>query len=289
MLTLQALDGHQLQGTLFDAPASRDATRVAVIHGGAGIAAARYRHLAGYLAGRGIPTLTYDYRGIGQSRRGSLRGLDISMEDWAEYDCGGALAWLRARYPRAEILGVAHSVGTLLYGGAPNAGEHGRVALVGAHTGYFADYRLPYRVPMTMLWHGLMPAITRIAGYFPGKSLALGEDMPRGVALQWAGRLSPGLRVRGEPNPRLQVLLDRCAQLRRPAIAVSISDDAFATSAGERRLLSCYPGLDPVRVTYSPADAGVSRIGHLGFFARAIGPALWPRLHALLYPTGDAA
>ena len=67
--------------------------RVVVVHPGAGIAAAAYRRFAGFLAEAGIPVLTYDYRGIGASRPKALRGFRAAIEDWAEYDCGGAIAW----------------------------------------------------------------------------------------------------------------------------------------------------------------------------------------------------
>jgi predicted alpha/beta hydrolase len=64
---------------------------------------------------------------------------------------------------------------------------------------------------------------------------------------------------------------------------VSVTDDAFATASGTKRLLSFYPRLFPLqRVEYSPADAGTRRIGHFGFFGRRAGTALWPRLLALL-------
>jgi predicted alpha/beta hydrolase len=79
------------------------------------------------------------------------------------------------------------------------------------------------------------------------------------------------------------MLLDRCAALRRPALLVSISDDAFATAAGVRRLMAYYPRLSPVQhLQFTPADAGVSRIGHFGFFRRQAGSVLWPRLIAQL-------
>ena len=120
-----------------------------------------------------------------------------------------------------------------------------------------------------------------LAGYFPARRLGLGEDLPAKVALQWAGRRSPELRPAGTvPGlERVQALLDRCAALQRPALLVSISDDAFATAAGTRRMLSYYPRLFPLQyLRFSPADAQVERIGHFGFFARKCSTALWPSL-----------
>lgn len=282
---LSALDGYELSASLHAPRLAAPPKRIAVLHCGAGIRAVRYRRFAEFLAGCGIPTLTYDYRGIGQSRPAVLRGFRASIEDWAEYDCGGAIAWLRERFPAAQMIGIAHSIASLLVGGAPNSGEQARLVMVGAHTGYYGDYSTRYRLPMTAVWHTLMPALTRLVGYFPARRLRLGEDIPAKIALQWAGRRTPELRPAesGPGSDRVQTMLDRCAALQRPALFVSISDDAFATAAGTKRLLSYYPRLFPLQhVAFTPADAGVRRIGHFGFFGRRAGAALWPRVLALL-------
>jgi predicted alpha/beta hydrolase len=131
-----------------------------------------------------------------------------------------------------------------------------------------------------------MPAITRLVGYFPARRLGLGEDLPANFALQWAGRRSPELRPTGtDPgSARVRMALDRCAALQRPALLVSISDDAFATAAGVRRLMAYYPRLFPLQhLQFTPADAGLRRIGHFGFFSRKAGAVLWPRLFAQLH------
>lgn len=286
-LCLRALDGYELGAAFYAARMAGAPRRVALLHCGAGIPALRYRRFARFLADSGIPVLTYDYRGIGLSRPPRLRGFRATIEDWAEHDCAGAVAWLRERFPHAEMLGIAHSVGALLFGGAHNAAEQARLVLIGAHTGYFGDYRLRYRLPMAALWHGLMPAVTRLLGYFPARRLGLGEDIPAAIALEWAARRSPNLRptAAGPAHDRTRMLLDRCAALQRPALLVSISDDAFATAASTKRLLSYYPRLLPLQhIIFTPADAGVRRIGHFGFFGRIAGPALWPRLLAHLEP-----
>jgi predicted alpha/beta hydrolase len=243
----------------------------------------RYRRFATFLAEAGIPILTYDYRGIGASRPQSLRGFRAGTEDWAEYDCGAAIGWLRERFPSAEMVGIAHSIAALIIGGAHNSAEQARLVMIGGHTGYYRDYDSRYRLLMTALWHGFMPAVTLLAGYFPARRFGLGEDLPARMALQWAGRRTPDLRPAGTgPGlERVQALLDRCASLQRPALLVTISDDAFATAAGTKRLLSYYPRLFPLQYTeFTPADAGLRRIGHFGFFGRAVGAALWPRLLA---------
>ena len=282
---LRALDGYQLGACLYRLRNDDTPRRIVVLHCGAGIAAARYRRFASFLAEAGTPVLTYDSRGLGRSRPRGLRGFRAGIEDWAEYDCGGAIAWLRSQFPRAEIVGIAHSIAALIIGGAGNSRDQARLVMVGAHTGYYGDYHQRYRLPMTAVWHWLMPGITLALGYFPARQLGLGEDIPARIALQWATRRSPELRPSGTgPSyERVQALLDRAAALQRPALIVSISDDAFATPAGIKRLLSYYPRLFPLQhVVYTPADAGTRRIGHFGFFTRRAGAALWPRLLAQL-------
>jgi predicted alpha/beta hydrolase len=287
---LHAYDGFELAGSLYAPRLSEAPCRAVVLHGGAGIPATRYRRFARFLAEAGIPTLTYDYRGIGRSRPAALRGFQAALEDWAEYDCAGAISWLRERFPGAQIVGIAHSIGALLVGGAHNAAEQARLALIGGHTGYYGDYGERYRLPMTVLWHALMPAITLLVGYFPARRLGLGEDLPAKIALQWAGRRSPELRPTGTgPGcERIQMLLERCAALQRPALVVSISDDAFATPMGTQRLMAYYPRLSPLQhLQFTPAEAGVRRIGHFGFFAARAGAALWPQLLARLEAKPD--
>jgi predicted alpha/beta hydrolase len=278
-LRLRAHDGYELGACLYEKPGGGAPPRAALLHCGAGIPAVRYGRFARYLASLGIPTLTYDYRGIGLSRPNRLRGFHAAIEDWAEYDCAGAIAWLRQRYGAAEILGIAHSIGALLAGGAHNSAEQSRLVLIGGHTGYYGDYSRRYRLPMTLLWHALMPAVTRVFGFFPARRLGLGEDIPGMFALQWAGRRTPQLRPTRAHAKRVQSFLDRCAALQRSALLVTIADDAFATPSGTRHLMAYYPRLFPLHyLHFTPADAGVRRIGHFGFFTRRAGSPLWPRL-----------
>lgn len=288
-LRIPALDGYELGATLYALAAGAAPQRVVVLHGGAGIPARRYRRFAQFLARAGMPVLTYDYRGVGMSRPAKLRGFRSVIEDWAEHDCGAAIGWMQERFPRTELIGVAHSLGALLFGGAHNAAAHRRLLLIGAHTGYFGDYDPRHRLQMTLLWHGLMPAITRIIGYFPGRRLGLGDDIPAGVALQWASRRSSDLRPvgTGPSAERTRRLLDRCAALDLPALVVRVSDDAFATDAGLQRFIAYYPRLSRQHMVFSPSDAGVRSIGHFGFFSRRAGSALWPAVIARLLPAAQ--
>jgi len=273
-----ALDEYELGGFHFESVGDCAPAIAVVFAGGGGIPAKRYRHFASFLASSGIPVLTFDYRGIGQSRPRSLRGFRATAEDWSECDCGGAIAWMRGRYPHAKLTGVAHSIGSLIIGGAPNVGEFSKLVFVAAHTGYYGDYSRRNRLPMAFLWHGVMPVLTRLFGYFPARLLGLGEDIPAGMALQWAARRTPDLRPEAtDPEAsRARAMLARFGEIKIPIFALSFADDAFATEAGARRLLAVYPGVAARYECVNPASVGLSDIGHFGFFRRDANERLWP-------------
>ena len=184
------------------------------------------------------------------------------------------------------MIGIAHSVGTLMFGGAPNGGEVTRFVMICPHTGYYGDYRRLYRLPMAALWHGVLPVLTRRFGYFPARRLGLGDDIPGGIALQWAARRTPDLKPEAtDPSgARGRMLIARCAGLEGPALLIMVSDDAFATDAGARRMLSYFPGLTPTRWVVTPADAAVKRLGHFGFFRQCSEP-IWEQLLARIVPS----
>jgi predicted alpha/beta hydrolase len=281
---LRAADGHELGALYFPSNRPRTRRRVAVIHCGAGIPAQSYRAFAQFLSEWGISVLIYDYRGIGMSRPANLRGFEAGSADWFEFDAAAAIAWLRERFPDDELVGISHSIGGLALAGAPNSAQQDRLVFIAPHTGYFGDYHLAYRLPMAVLWHAVMPVTTHLMGYFPARRLRLGEDLPAGVAMEWARRRSPELRPRGDQPAaqRIRRLLDQAAFLEGQALALTVADDAFATAQGARRLFSYFPRLTVRSSLLTPAQAGVARLGHFGFFRRQVGARLWPRFLELL-------
>ena len=285
-----AEDGVALSGTWFVLVESLHApTTAVVVTCGAGIPAKFYRRFAHYLAGRGAAVLTFDYRGIGESREGSLRHLKVGMDAWAVQDLGAALAEARTTYPQLPLSAVAHSVGTLYVGATPDAGRLSRLVFLGPHTGYWRDYGRRWRWLMRFVWHVFMPAVTKRIGYFPGRALRLGEDLPSQVALDWAARRQPELAANLDSARRFGPALSRYGETRADTLAISISDDAFAPPGAARRLLAMYPNLRAVHETVTPASLGCRRLGHLGFLRRPAGEYFWRRAAAWLIPEGDHA
>jgi predicted alpha/beta hydrolase len=211
-----------------------------------------------------------------------MRGFSGTVEDWGRLDFGGVLEWVSIQYPGVPRAVVGHSVGGFLTGFASNATLIDRMLLVGAHTGYWGDYAPRARPWMFLLWHLLMPMLTRVVGYFPGRRLHLLEDMPAGAALQWANRRRPDfwwdlVTAEGAPDlVRIDAALAGFRSVHASTLALQFTDDPFATDAATVRILSLFENCNVSRRLLSPLDASVDRIGHFGFFHARFRETLWP-------------
>ncbi|MET4343755.1 putative alpha/beta hydrolase [Bradyrhizobium sp. RT9a] len=136
-ISFPATDGYPLAGTLF---LPRGTKRHAVlINSATAVPRKIYRGFASYLAHRGCAVLTYDYRGIGDSRQPamvgynqpkSLVGFKASMSGWAAQDVTAAVRWMRERYTTLPLAYVGHSFGGQALGLIDNNSDISRAAFV---------------------------------------------------------------------------------------------------------------------------------------------------------------
>ena len=268
-IEVTAPDGYAIGAVLYEREEAAEPADAVVFNAGGGLSSLRYRHFLRFLAREGLPVLAYDYRGVGMSRPARWRGFDAGIEDWCELDHVAAIEAMRARFPRARLATVSHSIGCMIAAAAPNAPTLHQMVFIAPHTGYWGDYLQPWRWPMALMWHVLMPATARLVGHFPASRLGLGDDLPRRVALQWASRRTPDYRpgAAGGDTARETVALDRMARLEVPALVISIPDDAFAPEIAVRRFLMALPSSPMVRRVIPIQDLQRS-IGHFGCFRR---------------------
>jgi predicted alpha/beta hydrolase len=276
-ITFPAADGYSLAGSLF---LPRGAKRHAVLISSATAVPRKvYRSFASYLAHRGCAVLTYDYRGIGDSRQQamvgynkakSLVGFEASMADWAALDVTAAVRWMRERYNTLPLAYVGHSFGAQALGLIENNTEISRALFV---AGQAATWKLmtppeSYRVYAFMNFVGV--PLTRMLGYAPGWA-GIGEDLPKGVFLQWADWVSNPRYVFDSNLPALQNFAKYKGKLR----ALQFTDDPWATLPAVEMLCAGFTAIKPELLTVRPPDAGVKKIGHFGFFRPEHRDVLW--------------
>jgi predicted alpha/beta hydrolase len=244
-----------------------------IINPATGVLARYYHRYAVFLARHGFDVLTYDYRGIGLSRGSGLRGKAYGWRDWGERDFDAALRHAIAEAPASPVSVVGHSIGGFLPGYAENAGAIYRMLTVGAQRAFWRDYRADKRLGLLLKWHVLMPALTGALGYFPGRALGWLEDLPAGVVWSWSLG-GPRLEHR-LPHDERQTLLARFAMVNAPVLALSVSDDPFATRPAMRRALEDYITADAIKVMLEPTDLGFETIGHFDLFHARHAPSFW--------------
>jgi predicted alpha/beta hydrolase len=277
-ITVPAMDGYPLGATLF---LPRGAKRHAVLINSATAVPRRlYRGFAAYLARRGCAVLTYDYRGTGDSRQKamagyvrprSLVGFKASMSDWAAQDITAAVAWMRERYKALPFAYVGHSFGGQALGLLPNNGEISRALLIAAQAGYWRLMTAPERYRVYALLNFVGAPLTRVLGYMPGKA-GLGMDLPKDAFLQWVRWvMSPRYLFDDAKLDALQNFPKYNGALR----ALCVSDDPWATRPAVELLCAGFTSIEPEIVTVTPAEAGASKIGHMGFFRSEHRDTLW--------------
>ena len=99
-ITFIAEDDWPLAGDVFRGP---DPKVAILISAGTGFPRRFYRHVAAWLAERGAVVLTFDYRGIGDSRITDLASGDIQYADWGRRDQAAAVDALAAAAPGLPI------------------------------------------------------------------------------------------------------------------------------------------------------------------------------------------
>jgi len=261
-----ALDGFTLHGTLYEGGAD-----AIVIAGALGVKRRYYDAFAQAAVARGYTVLTFDYRGIGDSRPKSLRGFKASMRDWGALDLPAAIEQLKGA---RSITLIGHSAGGQVAGLASNVNAIDRLVFVAAQSGYYGNYPGVHRHSIRVIWH-LMPFASRVMGYFPSRALGLGsDDLPAGVAQQWAawGR-HPQYLFGFEDTSRY-------ASMNVPLLAWSFEGDWYAPPLAVERLVEHYSSARVER-----RHVPDRRVGHFGFFRRGVGEGLWDETFAWLSPS----
>ncbi len=271
-------DRYLLGATLF---LPRRAKRHAVlINSATAVPRKIYRGFAGYLAGRGCAVLTYDYRGIGDSRQKSpagynqpkpLAGFKASMTDWAALDVTAAVAWMRERYKNLPLNYIGHSFGGQALGLLANNGEVSRALLIAAQAGYWKLMASPERYRVYAMLNFVGTPLTRLLGYAPGWS-GLGEDLPKGVFEEWVSWVMSKRYLFDDPKLGG---LKNFQQFNGAIRALCFSDDPWATRPAVELLCSGFLSAKPEILTITPADIGATKIGHFGFFRPEHRDTLW--------------
>jgi predicted alpha/beta hydrolase len=270
-LTIASSDSYALAANVFNPAKTKDRAHTIIINAAMGVKQTFYFKLAQYLAEHGFTVITYDYRGIGDSKRIDIKHLRADYSVWAE-DFTSVLLWATQQFPEQIVSVIGHSLGGQLIGLCPHHDKIHTWMGVAAQSGYWRNWSGLGRLRLLALWGFFMPTTTRILGYFPSKVIGMGEDLPPQVALTWAKACMLPRYIRDFYD---QAPFNYFEQVRTPMYLLGFSDDGFAPQKAIESLGLFFTKANPTVKIITPLSEGMLRIGHFDFFREKVGKKLW--------------
>ena len=273
-ITLTTADGAQLAATHY-APAhdAGSAQQWIVVGSATAVPRGFYARFAQYAASRGVHVITTDYRGIGGSKHGSLKGFVMDYSDWSRYDLAAAVDYAAAR---GKVWMVGHSLAGHAIGQLPNHEKLEAAYVCGTGAGWHGWMPRPERYRVWALWNMLGPVLTRIYGYQPMSKMGLGEDIPMGVYRDWKRDCQfPHYFFDGAESAHYAATF---AKVKLPIAAAVSTDDLWAPPASRNAFFEGYTGTHVQHIDFEPAQLGAKQVGHMGYYRKEVGAVLWPHM-----------
>jgi predicted alpha/beta hydrolase len=270
-ISVATRDGWWLAASLFRAPG--DACRVVLIAPAIGASRHRYAPFAAHLARRGWTAVTFDYRGMGESRARDAGAPDPTLVAWGEEDLSAMIDWIERELAPARITAVAHSIGGHLLGLARNHERLAAALAVSAPRHHWWLFTGFYRYLLYAFFRFTVPLLVALLGRLPMR-LARLDDLPGLVALDWA---HAALHDDSTLAPRWRRLREGFRRFTTPLLALSFEDDRRIAPRRtvEELLRTFYRHVPRWHLHVDPAAYQVPALGHSGFFDGVAPPRWW--------------
>ncbi len=269
-LILKTSDNFPLSVKLFEPEHSNG--KLLLINSATGVKQQVYFSFANYFAGHGFTVLTYDYRGINESKPEKLKGFTGSMRIWGTKDFTTLTHFIQENYADYRKFCLGHSVGALILGMNRDSRIFEKFIFVGTQDAYIGN--LPWNVAFTAIFgFGIaLPACTKLLGYFPATSFGLGESLPKGVAYDWKTLI---LNRKSTSKLFEKIDEDFSKTLTQEAFIIHAEDDPWVTMKGMESLMNRgYPNLKKTYREVKVSESPKGEIGHINFF-RTFNKVLW--------------
>ena len=244
--------------------------KVVIICSATGVKQSYYESFATWLSAHGYTAVTFDYTGIGESLKSPIKQAKANASSYGEQDIPSVISYVVQVLNPQHVFLIGHSIGGQLIGLSALPGVVKGILLVAAQSGYWKFWDKKAQPRMWLTWHVMMPGLTKLFGYFPGKNFNM-ENLPKGVALEWA----TWCRSRNYLFDHLTQASKSFANIKLPIVSYSFSDDDYAPKSAVDWLSSQYKNGAVVRKHIRPQDLQLERIGHFGIFKDKCADTLW--------------
>ena len=262
-------DDKEIVGQVFEP--SSNLVGAIVIASAMGVNQDYYAPLASWLSEKGFLVVTFDYRGTGQSLKGSLRGFKADLFDWAN-DCTTVLNELSKRAAKKPMYWIGHSFGGQIIPFVENIDITSKIITIASGSGYWLDNAWPLKRRVWWLWFVVVPLVLPLLGYFPGKRLRKVGNLPKDVMAQWRRWCLNPEYCAGAEGPKAKA---QFAAIQTSIVSLAFEDDEMMSKKNTESLHSFFTNAPLSMKRITPKEIGVSHIGHFGFFKKKFKQSLW--------------
>lgn len=237
-LSIGSRDGASVEARVFLPVSDEPAYPVCLVLPAMGVRGSFYESFARAIGSLGMPAVTVDLRGQGESSERARHGASFGYREIVELDLPAAVSAVEARFPGRAVLLVGHSLGGQL---AALAISLRRVradglVLIASGTAHWRAWPPRERARAALLVTGVSLA-SRVLPWYPGRRLGFGGDQPRRLMRDWSQNALRG-RYALEPT-RLHA--------GTPVLSVEIDGDAVAPEGAASALLGRFDPASVVR------------------------------------------
>lgn len=251
---------------------SENSNAVVVICSATGVLQGYYSKFATFLQENGFTVYTFDYGGIGYSKKAPLKNFKATLSDWATNDIETVLKKVKEWHPSKKINFFGHSLGGQLLSLVPSNTIINSSVLVASQTNYFSFWNGTFEKARVFTnWFIIFPFFTTFWSYFPSKRFTKMEDLPLNVANEfsfWARQKNYYFNAK----PKNEIYQH---QLRNNITIYSCNNDKFAPKEAIDWLGDTFTNATVKRKHLLSKDYNVKNIGHFGFFKSKFKETIW--------------
>ncbi|MDI9358876.1 MAG: alpha/beta fold hydrolase [Phycisphaerales bacterium] len=253
-------------------PSGPGNNRVVLIQSGIGFPQHFYGSFSRHLKEHGFAVYTYNYMGIGSAISKS-RSNRISLQTWAQVDFPAITNYIKTQHPNSKLFLIGHSFGGHLIGLSPAYKEYSGFITVGTQFSSVKSYKGVYKIYTFFIFNFVIPICNILLGYFPAKSLKLGENLPKHVAKDWRYCLNHDFGVLA----LTKMVGDYYQENTNNIILVSIEDDWMSPKKTVDKLAARgFIRAKKIRKHITLAQTNNEPIGHANIFKSKFKLNLWP-------------
>lgn len=269
-LVLQTSDHFPISARIFEPEIAN--SKLLLINSATGVKQQVYFSFAKYFAEKGFTVITYDYRGIGESKPHKMKGFEASMRIWGTRDFNAVTGFIKENYPAYTKFCLGHSVGALIIGMNENAHIFDKFIFVATQDAYIGNLKANIAASAVLGFGIAVPLTTKFFGYFPAHRFGLGESLPKGVAYDWRTLI---LNKKSTSRLYEKIATHFSKDLKQETFIIHAEDDPWVTMKGMENLMNnVYPHLKKTYREIKVSDSEKGEIGHINFF-RSFNKKLW--------------